>query len=248
MTDDQLLRYARHLMLDDIGVEGQRTLLASHALIIGAGGLGSPVALYLGSAGVGSITVVDDDVVDTTNLQRQIAHDLARVGLPKALSVQARLAAINPDVQVRPVLQRADAALLHRLVADATVVLDCSDNFATRHAVNAACVAHGKPLVWGAAIGWDAQMSVWQPDSALPCYACLFPPDAGHQDVACSTMGVLAPLVGIVGSLQAAEALKLLVGTGTSLAGSLLMLDARRMDWTRIQVARRHDCAACGAH
>jgi molybdopterin/thiamine biosynthesis adenylyltransferase len=248
MTDDQLLRYARHLMLDDIGVEGQRRLLASHALVVGAGGLGSPVALYLGSAGVGRITVVDDDLVDTTNLQRQIAHDLSRVGLPKAQSVQARLAAINPDVQVHPVLQRADAAMLHQLVADASVVLDCSDNFATRHAVNAACVAHGKPLVWGAAIGWDAQMSVWQPGGVAPCYACLFPPDAGHQDVACSTMGVLAPLVGIVGSLQAAEALKLLVGAGSSLAGNLLMLDARSMDWTRLRVARRPDCAACGAH
>lgn len=247
MTDDQLLRYARHLMLDDIGVEGQRRLLAAHVLVIGAGGLGSPVVLYLGSAGVGRITVVDDDVVDTSNLQRQIAHDLSRVGLPKALSVQARLAAINPDAQVLPVLERADAALLQRLVPQADLVLDCSDNFATRHAVNAACVAHGKPLVWGAAIGWDAQMSVWQPGCAAPCYACLFPPDANHQDVACATMGVLAPLVGIVGSLQAAEALKLLCGTGTSLAGQLLMLDARSMSWDRIAVAPRADCRVCGA-
>ena len=252
MTDDQLLRYARHVLLDDIGVEGQRRLLAAHALVIGAGGLGSPVALYLGSAGVGCITVVDDDVVDTTNLQRQIAHDLSRVGLPKALSVQARVASINPDVQVLPVLQRADAALLQRLVPQADVVLDCSDNFATRQAVNAACVTHGTPLVWGAAIGWDAQMSVWQParpgaSAQPPCYACLFPPQARHQDVACSTMGVLAPLVGIVGSLQAAEALKLLCGAGTSLAGQLLMLDARSMAWDRVSVARDASCTVCGA-
>jgi molybdopterin/thiamine biosynthesis adenylyltransferase len=250
MTDDQLLRYARHLMLDDIGIEGQRRLLAARALVIGAGGLGSPVALYLGSAGVGRITVVDDDTVDLSNLQRQIAHKLSRVGLPKALSAQASVAAINPDVALKPVLQRADAALLAQLVPQADLVLDCSDNFATRHAVNAACVQHRKPLVWGAAIGWDAQMSVWQPaDEAAaqaPCYACLFPPEATHIDVACSTMGVLAPLVGIVGSLQAAEAIKLLCGVGSSLAGQLLMLDARSMAWDRIMVARRAGCSVCG--
>ena len=247
MTDAQLLRYSRHVLLDDIGVEGQQRLLAAHALIIGAGGLGSPAALYLGSAGVGRITVVDDDTVDATNLQRQVAHDLSRIGLPKAESIKASLAAINPDVQVDARVQRADAALLDALVPQADVVLDCSDNFRTRQAVNSACVRHRKPLVSGAAIGWDAQVSVYdtrKPDA--PCYACLFPPDAAHEDVACATMGVFAPLVGIVGSVQAAEALKLLISTGQSLAGQLLMLDARRMAWERISVARQPGCTVCG--
>ena len=247
MNDDQLLRYARHLLLDGLGVEGQRSLLDAHALVIGAGGLGSPVALYLGSAGVGRITVVDHDSVDLGNLQRQIAHNLSRLGQPKAGSVRASIAAINPDVQVNAIVRRADAALLDEWVPQASVVLDCSDNFATRHAVNAACVRHGKPLVWGAAIGWDAQLSVVDPKQpGAPCYACLFPPEAPHTDEACATMGVLAPLVGVVGSLQAAEAIKLLVGAGTSLAGQLLMLDARSLAVDRIQVARQPGCSVCG--
>ncbi len=246
MNDQQLLRYARHLMLDDIGIDGQQRLLDAHALIIGAGGLGSPVALYLGTAGVGRITLVDHDTVDLTNLQRQIAHNQSRIGLPKAESARATVAAINPDVQLRAIVQRADSALLDTLVPQASVVLDCCDNFKTRHAVNAACVKHRKPLVSGAAIGWDAQVSVYdsrQPQS--PCYACLFPPDVAHEDVACSTMGVLAPLVGIVGSLQAAEAIKLLCGVGESLAGRLLMLDARCMAWDCIRVQRQAHCAVC---
>ncbi len=247
MTDDQLLRYARHLLLDGLGVEGQRALLAAHALVIGAGGLGSPVALYLGSAGIGRITVVDDDAVDLGNLQRQIAHNLSRLGQPKATSVRASIAAINPDVQVNAIVRRADPALLDEWVPQASVVLDCSDNFRTRHAVNAACVRHHKPLVWGAAIGWDAQLSVVDPAHAGgPCYACLFPPESAHTDEACATMGVLAPLVGVVGSLQAAEAIKLLTGTGTSLAGQLLMLDARQPGFDRIQVARLPHCSVCG--
>ena len=246
MNDQQLLRYARHLMLDDIGIDGQQRLLEAHALIIGAGGLGSPGALYLGTAGVGRITLVDHDTVDLTNLQRQIAHNQSRIGLPKAESARATVAAINPDVQLHAIVQRADAALLDTLVPQACVVLDCCDNFKTRHAVNAACVKHGKPLVSGAAIGWDAQVSVYdsrQPQS--PCYACLFPPDVAHEDVACSTMGVLAPLVGIVGSLQAAEAIKLLCRVGESLAGRLLMLDARSMSWDSIRVQRQAHCAVC---
>jgi molybdopterin/thiamine biosynthesis adenylyltransferase len=247
MNDQQLLRYARHLMLDEIGVEGQRRLLAAHALVIGAGGLGSPALLYLGSAGVGRITVTDHDSVDLTNLQRQIAHTQSRIGLPKAQSAQATVAAINPEVQFRAIVRRADAALLEELVPTADVVLDCSDNFATRHAVNAACVRHGKPLVSGAALGWDAQIAVYDSRRAeAPCYACLFPVDADHQDVACSTMGVFAPLVGIVGSVQAAEALKLLIGTGEPLAGRLLMLDARNMHWDEIGMARQPGCPVCG--
>jgi molybdopterin/thiamine biosynthesis adenylyltransferase len=248
MNDQQLLRYARHLMLDEFGIEGQDRLLAAHALVIGAGGLGSPAVLYLGTAGVGRITVVDHDEVDLTNLQRQIAHDLSRLGLPKAESVRARVAAINPEVQLRALVRRADEALLDELVPQADVVLDCSDNFRTRHAVNAACVGHGRPLVSGAAIGWDAQVSVYDTRRAdAPCYACLFPPDAAHEDVACATMGVFAPLVGIVGSMQAAEALKLLLGAGESLVGRLLMLDARSMQWESIALARQASCPVCAA-
>ena len=248
MNDQQLLRYARHLMLDEIGIEGQRRLLAAHALVIGAGGLGSPVALYLGTAGVGRLTVVDHDDVDLTNLQRQIAHNLSRVGHPKAESARATVAAINPDVHLRALVRRADAVLLDELVPAADLVLDCSDNFATRHAVNAACVRHAKPLVSGAAIGWDAQISVYDSrQPTAPCYACVFPSEAAYQDVACSTMGVLAPLVGIIGSLQAAEAIKLLTGAGNSLAGRLQMLDARSMSFSEIAVARDPACAVCAA-
>jgi molybdopterin/thiamine biosynthesis adenylyltransferase len=246
MTDDDLLRYSRHLLLDDIGIEGQQRLLNAHALVIGAGGLGSPVALYLGSAGVGRITIVDGDCVDLTNLQRQIAHDQARVGLPKAESAARSITAINPTVRVTAVQERADAARLLELVADADVVVDCSDNFATRQAVNAACVARGRPLVAGAAIGFDGQLSVYDtrfPSS--PCYACSFPPDPLFEEVACATMGVFAPLVGIVGSMQAAEALKLLAGIGTSVTGRLQMVDARTMEWTEIRMARDPHCPVC---
>ena len=249
MNDDQLLRYSRHILLDEIGIEGQTRLLQSHALVIGAGGLGSPVALYLGTAGVGRITLVDHDTVDVTNLQRQIAHNLARVGQPKAESARQTVQAINPDVQVIAVTQRADAAWLDTAVACADVVVDCSDNFATRHAVNAACVVHRKPLVSGAAIGFDGQVSVYdsrQPDA--PCYACLFPAEATFEEVRCATMGVFAPLVGIIGTVQAAEALKLLMGLGSSLAGRLQMLDARLMEWTEIRLSRQPACPVCGGH
>ena len=246
MTDDQLLRYSRHILLDAIGVEGQQRLLDSHALVIGAGGLGSPVALYLGTAGVGRITLVDHDTVDVTNLQRQIAHNLSRVGQPKAESARQTIAAINPDVRVLPVVQRADAAWLAQAVASADVVLDCSDNFQTRQAVNAACVAARKPLVSGAAIGFDGQISVYDTRQAdAPCYACIFPPDATFEEVRCATMGVFAPLVGIIGSMQAAEALKLLMGVGSSLAGRLQMLDARNMEWTEIRLPRQGACPVC---
>ncbi len=248
MTDEQLLRYSRHILLDEMGIEGQERVLASHAVIIGAGGLGSPAALYLASAGVGHITLVDDDVVDLTNLQRQIAHTTARVGQPKVTSAAAAMAAINPDVQVTALQARADASLLDSLVRDATVVLDCSDNYATRHAVNAACVRHGKPLVAGAVIRFDGQITVVDPRVAsAPCYACIFPPDAEFEEVACSTMGVFAPLVGVVGAVQAAEALKLLAGVGLSLAGRLLMLDGRSMEWSTMHVQRAPQCAVCVA-
>jgi len=216
-------------------------------LVIGAGGLGSPVALFLGSAGVGHITLADGDTVDLTNLQRQIAHDLARVGIAKAASAKASIAAINPHVVVEAIVERVAGERLSALVAAADLVVDCSDNFATRQAANAACVAHRKPLVAGAAVGFDGQLSTYDArDPASPCYACAFPADAAFEDVACSTMGVFAPLVGIIGSMQAAEAMKLLLGIGTSLVGRLQMLDARRMEWTEIAVARNPRCAVCG--
>ena len=246
MDDDDLLRYSRHLLLDDFGIEGQEALLAAHALVIGAGGLGSPVALYLGTAGVGRITIVDGDRVDLTNLQRQIAHDLSRVGEPKAMSAALSIGEINPRVEVTALNERVGAERLDELVAEADVIVDCSDNFATRHAVNAACVRHRKPLVAGAAIGFDGQISVYDTrDQAAPCYACAFPENAAFEDVACSTMGIFAPLVGIVGSMQAAEALKLIAGIGTTLAGRLQMLDARTMEWTELRVARDPRCPVC---
>ena len=247
MTDEQLLRYSRHILLNEIGIEGQALISGSHALVVGAGGLGSPVALYLGSAGVGHITVVDHDRVDLTNLQRQIAHTMERVGQPKVLSIQAAIAAINPDVQVTPLMQRADAALLDTLVAQADVVLDCCDNFATRHAINLACVKHRKPLVSGAAIRFDGQICVYDPrDANSPCYACVFPPDTTFEETRCATMGVFAPLVGIIGSIQAAEALKLLSVVGRPLTGRLLMLDGRAMEFTQVRIARQADCPVCG--
>ena len=246
MNDDQLLRYSRHILLDELGIEGQQRLLQSHALVIGAGGLGSPVLMYLGTAGVGRITVVDHDTVDLTNLQRQIAHNLSRVGSPKATSAAQTIAAINPEVEVIALQERADAKRLDELVAGADLVLDCSDNFATRHAVNAACVKHRKPLVSGAAIGFDGQISVYDTrDAANPCYACIFPPEAAFEEVRCATMGVFAPLVGIIGTMQAAEALKLLAGVGSSLAGRLQMLDARAMEWTEIRMPRQAACTVC---
>jgi molybdopterin/thiamine biosynthesis adenylyltransferase len=247
MTDDDLLRYSRHILLEEIGVEGQERLAASHALVIGAGGLGSPVALYLGSAGLGRITLVDADQVDVTNLQRQIAHAQDRLGQPKVDSARTAIQALNPGAVVHALAQRADAALLDKLVPQAHVVLDCTDNFETRQTVNAACVRHRVPLVSGAAIRFDGQLAVYDPrDPQAPCYACVFPPQQPVEETRCATMGVFAPLVGVIGSLQAAEALKLLTGAGTPLTGRLLMLDGLRMEWNEIRVSRQAACTVCG--
>lgn len=248
MDDSQLLRYSRHILLDEIGIEGQQKLLASRALIIGAGGLGSPAALYLASAGVGHITLVDNDTVDLTNLQRQVAHNMDRVGQAKAQSARQSMAAINPTITIEALVERADDARLAQLVSQADVVLDCTDNFATRHAINRACVAHHKALVSGAVIRFDGQVSVFDNRPGAhdkPCYSCLFPQDQNFEDVACSTMGVFAPLVGIVGAMQAAEALKVLMGIGETLAGRLLLLDGLRMEWTSIAIARNDACPVC---
>ena len=246
MQDDALLRYSRHILLNEIGIEGQQRILASHVLLIGAGGLGSPAAMYLACAGVGTLTVVDHDVVDLTNLQRQIAHRTDSVGQPKVESLRRALLELNPAVQVQALTQRADAALLDQLLPDVDVVLDCCDNFSTRQAVNAACVRHRVPLVSGAAIQFDGQISVYDtrhPQS--PCYACLFPPDTDMQDMRCATMGVFAPLVGIVGAMQAGEALKLITGAGEPLCGRLLMLDGRSMEWTSVRLPRAAHCSVC---
>lgn len=248
MHDHQLLRYSRHILLNEIGVEGQECLLASHALVIGAGGLGSPAALYLAAAGVGRITIADPDDVDLTNLQRQIAHDMNALGMNKARSAASRMQAMNPEVGVSPLTFRLEGDRLTEAVAAADVVLDCSDNFATRHAVNAACVAHAKPLVSGAAVRFDGQVSVFdlrQPHA--PCYACLFPVEADTGEMRCAEFGVFAPLVGVVGSLQASEALKLLMGIGESLSGRLLLYDALHSQWRQIRLARDPHCPVCAA-
>lgn len=247
MNDKQLLRYSRHILLDEIGIEGQERILAARALVIGAGGLGSPVSYYLASAGVGKITLVDNDTIDLTNLQRQILHTTDRVGLSKAESGKLTMQQINPEIEVVALQERLEGDRLRDLVNNATVVLDCTDNFATRHAINRACVAYGKPLVSGGAVMFDGQISVYdfRHDDA-PCYSCLFPENEQFPETHCSTMGVFAPLVGIIGASQAAEALKLMAGAGKSLQGRLLMLDARTMDWSSIGVARNPDCPVCG--
>src|SRR6478672_2196553 len=248
MDDRQLLRYSRHILLDEVGIEGQQRVLDAHVLIVGAGGLGSPAALYLAASGVGHITLVDDDEVDLTNLQRQVMHTTARIGQPKVESGREALIQINPDIEVVALRERVSGARLRELVAASDVVLDCSDNFATRQAVNRACVEARVPLVAGAVIRFDGQLSVFDVrDPASPCYACLFPEDSKFEDVACSSMGVFAPLVGVIGAAQAAEALKLLAGCGRPLTGRLLVLDGRGMEWTEVQVGRNPGCPVCGA-
>jgi len=246
MNDEQLLRYARHILLDDIGIEGQERLLAARVLVVGAGGLGSPAAMYLASAGVGHITLADDDVVELSNLQRQLLHGTASLGLHKVESGRRTLQALNPGVQVETIAARLRDDALDAAVAASDVVLDCCDNFATRHQINRACVRHRKPLVSGAAIRFDGQAGVFDlRDAAAPCYHCLFPDTAEADDMNCATMGVFAPLVGIIGSIQAAEALKLLAGVGESLSGRLLYLDARTMQWRSVNVPRDPECAVC---
>jgi adenylyltransferase/sulfurtransferase len=248
LNDDQLLRYSRHILLPEIGIEGQQKLAASHALVIGAGGLGSPVALYLAASGVGRITLCDHDDVDLTNLQRQIAHDTTTIGQPKVESARAALARINPEVQVISVRERVEGARLEALVATADVVIDATDNFATRHAINRACVKHRRPLVSGAGVRFDGQVAVFdlRLDSS-PCYHCLFPEEGELEDMRCAVMGVFAPLVGIIGSVQAAEALKLLMGVGETLTGRLLLLDALSMQWRGVRLKRDSTCKVCGS-
>ena len=246
MDDPQLLRYSRHILLDELGPDAQARFGAAHALVVGVGGLGGPVAQFLTAAGVGTITLCDADRVDLTNLQRQILYATGDIGRSKVDAAAARLAAVNPDVTLHRVPARVGGEELAALTAAADVVIDCCDNFETRHAVNRACVAHRKPLVSGAAIRFDGQVAVFDVrDPASPCYHCLFGEGDELEETRCATMGVFAPLVGIVGATQAAEALKLVSGVGESLAGRLLLLDALAMQWREMRVPRDPTCPAC---
>lgn len=245
MNDEALLRYSRQIMLPEFDVAGQQALLDAHALVVGLGGLGSPSALYLAAAGVGSLTLVDHDTVDVSNLQRQIIHDQASVGLPKVASAAARIASLSPQTRLKTIAARLDGPELDGVVADADVVLDGTDNFVARYAINAACVRNKTPLVSGAAIRLEGQITVIDPrrDDA-PCYRCLYG-DSGDEALNCAENGVAAPLVGIVGSVQAMEAMKIIAGVGESLAGYVLHLDAKRMEWRKLRLTKDPDCLTC---
>ncbi len=246
MDDNQLLRYSRHILLPEIGIDGQSKLLASHVLLIGAGGLGSPVSLYLAASGVGKLTVCDPDDVDLTNLQRQIVHATESIGRKKVDSAHDTLTRINPETVINVVPERVAGSRLETLVQSADLVIDATDNFATRHAINRACVRFARPLVSGAAIRFDGQVTVFDlRDRKSPCYHCLFPENGDLEEMRCAVMGVFAPLVGIVGSTQAAEALKLLAGIGETLNGRLLMLDALSMQWRSVRLKKDPACRVC---
>jgi molybdopterin-synthase adenylyltransferase len=250
MNDNQLLRYSRHILLPQVGFEGQEMLTQSHALIVGAGGLGSPVALYLAASGVGGITICDFDVVDLTNLQRQIIHTTQSVGINKAVSAQQTLYEINPEVTVQTIQKKSSEDEFSTLISHTDVVIDCSDNFATRYLLNKLCVQLKKPLVSGAAIGFEGQITVYDMRNDLsPCYHCLYPDDSEtteeNNEMRCASHGVFSPLVGMIGTTQAAEALKLLMGIGESLQGRLLLLDALNMEWRTIKLNRDSACPIC---
>jgi len=248
MNDNQLLRYSRHILLPSIAYEGQESLAKSHALIVGAGGLGSPAALYMAAGGVETLTICDFDKVDLTNLQRQVIHTTASVGINKAVSAQKTIQAINPEVVVNTVQEKSTEASMAALIKVADVVLDCSDNFATRYALNRLCYQYKKPLVSGAAIGFEGQITVFDfRHDASPCYHCLFPDDGTDTEMRCSENGVFAPLVGMIGTAQAAEAMKLLMNIGVSLEGRLLLLDAFEMVWRAIKLSKDSKCQVCGA-
>ncbi|NHC60846.1 HesA/MoeB/ThiF family protein [Paenalcaligenes suwonensis] len=247
MNDQHLMRYARHILLNEFGVEAQERIVSSHALIVGAGGLGSPAAFYLAAAGVGTLTLVDDDEVELSNLQRQILHTTDRIGMPKAESAKQSLAALNPSIEINTVCQRLDEDALQPLVMAADIVLDCTDNFATRHAINRSCVRHHKPLVSGAGIRFSGQISVYDlRDTTAPCYSCLFPEADDVEELRCATTGVFGPVVGTVGCMQAAEALKVLGNFGEPLVGRLLSFDALTAKWHSIRFKKDPGCEVCG--
>ncbi|QWE20516.1 HesA/MoeB/ThiF family protein [Polynucleobacter sp. AP-Kolm-20A-A1] len=247
MNDEQLLRYSRHLLLDDIDVAGQEKLLSSHVLVIGAGGLGSAAAPYLAAAGVGHITLVDHDLVELTNLQRQIMHAESTVGKSKVDSGKQFLQHLNSSIHIETIQAKATASLLDELLPSVDVVLDCTDNFTTRHLINACCVKHQKPLVSGSALRFDGQVSVFDPrNSSSPCYACIFSPDEQFEEVNCASMGVFSPLVGIIGAMQAAQALQVIIGFGEPLVGRMLLWNARNTQIDEIKISRNPECSVCG--
>ena len=247
MNDDQLLRYSRHILLPQIGILGQEKLIKSRALIIGLGGLGSPVAMYLAASGIGELILCDNDNVDLTNLQRQTIHNSETIGMPKVQSATKAIAKINPEINVVAIQEYVDEERLQKLVTEADVVIDASDNFVTRHAINQVCVTHRKPLVSGAAIRFNGQVSVFDlSSSASPCYHCLFSKDGSNEDMHCATMGVFSPLVGIIGCMQAAEAIKILLNIGRTLNGRLMLLDGLTMEWRSVKLNKDPACAICG--
>ncbi|ANJ00532.1 molybdopterin biosynthesis protein MoeB [Polynucleobacter wuianus] len=247
MNDAQLLRYSRHLLLEDIDVEGQEKLLNAHALVIGAGGLGSAAAPYLAAAGVGHITLVDHDEVELTNLQRQIMHTESTIGESKVASGKQFLQQLNSSIQIEIIQSKATEALLDELLPSVDIVLDCTDNFSTRQLINASCVKHQIPLVSGSALRFDGQVSVFDSRNATsPCYACIFSPDEEFEEVSCASMGIFSPLVGIIGAIQAAQALQVLIAFGEPLIGRMLLWNARTTQIDQIRIARNHDCLVCG--
>jgi len=247
MNDEQLLRYSRHLLLEEIDVAGQETLLKSHALVIGAGGLGSAAAPYLAAAGIGHITLMDHDQVELTNLQRQIMHTEKSVGKSKVNSGKEFLQQLNTSIQIETIEAKATAALLDELLPSVDIVLDCTDNFASRHLINASCVKHRTPLVSGSALGFDGQISVFDPrNAASPCYACIFAPDDDFAEVSCSSMGIFSPLVGIIGAIQAAQAIQVLIGFGEVLVGRMLLWNARTTQIDEFKISRNPECSVCG--
>ena len=247
MNDEQLLRYSRHLLLDDIDVAGQEKLLSSHVLVIGAGGLGSAAAPYLAAAGVGHITLVDHDLVELTNLQRQIMHAESTVGKSKVDSGKQFLQHLNSSIHIETIQAKATASLLDELLPSVDVVLDCTDNFSTRHLINACCIKHQKPLVSGSALRFDGQVSVFDPrNSSSPCYACIFSPEEQFEEVNCASMGVFSPLVGIIGTMQAAQALQVIIGFGEPLVGRMLLWNARSTQIDEINISRNPECSVCG--
>ena len=247
MNDEQLLRYSRHVLLEDIDVAGQEKLLTAHTLVIGAGGLGSAAAPYLAAAGVGKITLVDHDRVELTNLQRQIMHTQASIGQNKVASGKSFLHKLNPEVEVEAIDTKADDFLLDRRLSTVNIVLDCTDNFATRQMINRLCVKHHIPLVSGAALRFDGQISVFDPrNKTSPCYACIFSPADHFEEVSCASMGIFSPLVGIIGALQAAQALQVIIGFGEPLVGRMLLWNARNTQIDEIRISRNPECLVCG--
>ncbi len=248
MNDEQLLRYSRHLLLEEIDVVGQEKLLNAHVLVIGAGGLGSAAAPYLAAAGVGRITLMDHDAVELTNLQRQIMHAESSVGKSKVASGKEFLERLNSTIQIETIQAKATSSLLDELLPSVDVVLDCTDNFSTRHLINAACVKNKTPLVSGSALKFDGQVSVFDPrNPKSPCYACIFSPDEQFEEVSCSSMGIFSPLVGIIGAMQAAQALQVLIGFGETLVGRMLLWNGRTTQIDEIRISRNGECSVCGS-